>query len=83
MGKESGHYLGWDQKFEYEWGITDRLQASLYLNLNAVDIDGVAGFADRSDFGFLGTQFALKYNVLSPFKDPIGLSLYVEPGYVG
>jgi hypothetical protein len=41
FGKESGSYFGWDQKYEYEWGITDRLQASLYLNFNAVDIEGV------------------------------------------
>ena len=82
FGKESGSYFGWDQKYEYEWGITDRLQASLYLNFNAVDIEGVPGFADRNDFGFMGTQFALKYNVLSPFKDPIGISFYVEPGYI-
>jgi hypothetical protein len=82
IGKESGHYLGWDQKYEYEWGITDRLQASVYLNFNAVDIDDVPGFTDRSDFGFMGTQVAFKYNVLSPFKDPIGLSFYIEPGYI-
>lgn len=82
IGKESGRYVGWDQKYEIEWGITDHLQASIYANFNGVDIDGVPGFEDRSDFGFLGTQFALKYNILSPFKDPIGLSLYVEPGYV-
>ena len=82
LGKESGDYLGWDQKYEYEWGITDRLQASVYANFNYVDIKGVPGFEDRSDMGFQGLQVALKYNVLSPFKDPIGLALYIEPGYV-
>lgn len=81
-GKVNGHYLGWDQKYEYEWGITDRLQASVYANFNMVDIEGVTGFEDRSDFGFLGAQVAFKYNVLSPFKNPVGISFYVEPGYV-
>lgn len=83
LDKGDGHYLGWDQKYEFEYGITDHLQASLYVNFNLVDISGVRDFEDKdADFGFSAVLFALKYNVLSPFKDPIGLSFYVEPGYI-
>lgn len=81
--KGDGHYLGWDQTFEYEYGWTDRLQTSLYLNFNYVDIENVRDMANKeADFGFRSVQMAFKYNVLSPFKDPVGLSFYLEPGYV-
>ena len=83
MGKAEGSYLGWDQTIEFEYGITDRFQASLYANFNYVDIEGVPGFEDKDDdFGFRSVLLAMKYNVLSPFKDPFGLAFYVEPGFI-
>ncbi len=83
VDKGRGDYLGWDQKFEVEYGITDRLQVSFYANTSFVDISNVPGFEDKdADFGFWSTQMALKYNILSPFKDPVGLAFYIEPGYI-
>jgi hypothetical protein len=43
--------------------------------------DGRKHAREHSRFAFQGNQIALKYMMLSPFKDPFGLAFYVEPGY--
>jgi hypothetical protein len=79
--KGAGSYNALDLQQELEYGITDRFQASLYLNERYHAIDGVGSPADRDQFAFQGVQASLKYAFLSPYKDPLGLALYVEPGY--
>ncbi|HTI71563.1 MAG TPA: DUF6662 family protein [Candidatus Limnocylindria bacterium] len=85
IGKESGRFLGMDFRTEIETGLTDRLQASLYLNSNYFYSKGAQGssdsFADKNYFGVSGTSAEFKYQILSPVKDFIGLALYLEPGY--
>jgi len=80
-GKGDGSYDALDLRQELEYGITDRLQASLYLNERYHAIDDVEGLKDRDQFAFQGVQASLKYAFLSPYKDPLGFALYVEPGY--
>ena len=82
-GKETGHYDAQDYKFELEHGITDRFQVSGYVNFESHHIRGLEpDFEDvNRDFGFKGLQASFKYNVLSPYKDGIGLAFYVEPGW--
>lgn len=82
-GKAEGHYDAQDYKFELEHGITDRLQVSAYANFRSHHIDGLEPEFDdvHRDFGFQGLQASLKYNVLSPYKDGVGLAFYVEPGW--
>jgi hypothetical protein len=88
--KASGHYDAQDYALELEHGFTDRLQASVYVNLRSHDItDSAPREADGSpeypnlkrSFGFQGVQASLKWNLRSPYKDGWGLALYVEPGY--
>jgi hypothetical protein len=91
--KGKGDYDAIDLKQEIEYGFTDRLQGSLYLNERFFNIEGAAPleeqedgtlapeYPDRHGFGFQGVQASLKYNFLSPYSDPIGLAVYVEPGY--
>lgn len=86
LDKGPGQYAGFDFKQELEYGITDRLQMSLYFNERyhrfsggAVEEDGAEKQLHR--FSYDGNQVAFKYNVLSPFKDAVGLAFYVEPGY--
>ncbi len=55
---------------EFEYAFTDRLTGSLYVDTGA--------FSDQG-FVFQGLRSAWNYNMLSPFKDPIGLGLYLEP----
>lgn len=82
FGKESGDYLGWDQQVELEYGMSDRLQLILEAKTNYVDIDNVPGFKNRSSFGLRALEIGAKYNVLSPFMDPVGLSFVAEAGWV-
>jgi Family of unknown function (DUF6662) len=91
--KGAGDYDALDLKQEIEYGITDRFQASLYLNERYHAIEDSAPleendegeeepeFGNRDEFAFQGVQLAFKYNVLSPYEDPLGLALYLEPGY--
>ena len=79
--KGQGSYNALDLKQEIEYGITDRWQASLYLNERYHNIDGLESPPDRDQFGFQGVQVSTKYAFLSPYKDPFGFALYAEPGY--
>ncbi len=86
-GRAFGAYNAMDFKTEAEYGITDNLQVSLYLNSgtmnarNAPDDDdpnGATGFSrKRAYFQSVSAEFI--YRVLSPVKDPIGLAFYLEP----
>lgn len=92
-----GDYSAWQSRSELEYGVTDSLQSALYANYTQVDAlqnraDGTTGpgafvpdSADpdaryRSRF-FESFSNEWIYRVLSPYKDPIGLALYVEPSY--
>lgn len=92
--KGGGDYDALDLKQEIEYGFTDRFQASLYLNETYHRIKDSAPFEEdeetgeresefgnRDEFNFQGVQTSFKYAFLSPYKDPIGFALYLEPGY--
>jgi hypothetical protein len=85
-GKAGGSYTAFDLRNEAEYGFTDRLQAAFYLNssyLYSKDVpepgDPVETLETRNEFKVNGVSLELKYQILNPFKDPLGLSLYVEP----
>lgn len=94
-GQSRGDYDLWQARTEFEYGITDRLQTALYLNYDHVSAfhnraDGTTGpgaFVPDSvdpDARYRRTFFQSFsnewiYRVLSPYKDPIGLALYIEP----
>jgi hypothetical protein len=91
-GKGAGEYHALDLRQEIEYGVTNRFQASLYLNERYHAIhdsqpfefeDGVAEpeYPNRDQLAFDGVQAELKYALLSPYEDPIGLAFYVEPGW--
>jgi hypothetical protein len=82
--KDEGHYDAFDVLFELEYGITDRFQTSTYLAFDGRSQGnlGADGPDDVSGFRFNGLKQAFKYNLLSPYKDPIGLSLYAEPEWM-
>src|SRR5215472_16062412 len=85
VGKESGTFSATDFRTELEYGFTDRLQGSIYLNYNYFYVhDAVASsgpLENRNFFGVNGVSSEWKYQILSPFKDSFGLTLYLEPGY--
>jgi hypothetical protein len=94
-GQSNGEFDLWQLRSEFEYGVTDRLQTSLYLNYGAVNAlhnrpDGSTGpgafIPDAVDPGaryrdtfFESISNEWIYRVLSPYKDPIGLALYIEP----
>ena len=91
-GKGQGSYNALDLKQEVEYGVTDHFQASLYLSQRYHAIhdsqpveleDGVEEpeYPNRNQFQFDGVQAEFKYSFLSPYKDPLGFALYVEPGW--
>ena len=82
-GKDSGHYDAQDYKLEVERGITERFQASAYLNVASHHIRGLDGEfepVDR-DFGFQGFSAEFKYQLLSPEKQGFGVAFSAEPGW--
>ena len=81
--RQFSHHL-WDFREEIEYGLTERLSASLYLNFRQEQkIAREAGLGDSSDFNFKGVSAEFKYQLLNPNKKPIGLALYFEPTYNG
>lgn len=82
-GKDAGHYDAQNYRLELEHGFTDKLTVSTYANFVSHDVHGLEPEFDDvdRDFAFQGLSAEFKYNVLSPYKHPIGLTLYAEPGW--
>jgi hypothetical protein len=85
-GKNEGSYYGFDFESEVEYGFTDQFQASLSLEnryINNRNVDGPRDSLDDTDgYRFGGVAASGKYRLLSPFKDPMGLALRLETGFV-
>lgn len=85
-GKGAGSYTAFDLSQELEHGFTDNFTASLYLH-SSYDFmrnvpnpeDAAAKLPNRDAFNVNGASLELRYRLLSPYKDPIGLSFYMEP----
>ena len=74
----------WDFREEIEYGFTDKLSGSLYLNFKQDQIVAQEpGLADSSKFSFKGVSAELKYQLLNPNTKPVGVALYFEPTYNG
>jgi hypothetical protein len=85
-GKSAGSYTAFDLRNELEHGFTDRFSASFYLNsmyhyVHNVpdDEDTTANLPQQNSFDISGVSVEMKYQVLSPYKDPLGFTLYLEP----
>jgi len=81
-GKDTGSYHALDFDTEIECGFTDRFQSSLAVVNHYNSNTNVEGLDDLNSFQFGGVEFSSKYRVLSPFKDPSGLALRLEGGYL-
>ena len=90
-GRAFGHYDATDLRTEFEYGVTDNFQASLYVNSNRMHATGAPDDDDeRGQTGFtrhnltvqsLSTE--LVYRAISPYKNKHGwgLAFYIEPEY--
>ena len=89
FGKNSGDYEFHDIRPEIEYGITDKLTIGAEImifdhnySVDSEDLEpmvetqgGIGGRFNDTQYG--GFELALKYNLLSPYKDIIGLSVGV------
>ena len=92
-GREFEQWLKWkaghshesfnefESRTEIEYGFTDDLQGSLYLNYNweRTHPHLPLGPVDSSDA--VSVSGELIWRLLNPYFDPFGLALYVEPSY--
>jgi hypothetical protein len=81
-GKRAGDYYAFDSDTEFEYGLTEKLQASLAVVNHYFHIRGVEDLPDTNGYRFGGVQISTKYRLLSPFKDPLGVALRLEAGYL-
>ncbi|MGB8342120.1 MAG: DUF6662 family protein [Chthoniobacterales bacterium] len=81
-GKNEGTYFGSDYETEFEYGFTDRFQASLSAVNHYFYNQDVPDLSNRNNYRFGGVEASGKYRLLSPFKDPLGLALRLEGGYL-
>ncbi len=76
-------YNSYENRIEFETGLTDRLQTAVYLNTGQksfalTDADGeITGLGKSSSFSFSNEW---KLNILNPSVSPVGLGLYAEYG---
>jgi hypothetical protein len=72
-------YSRLENRVEIEFGLTDRLQTSFYLNLaNTTEADVHGQRVTR--FEYTGVSSEWKYKLLDPVADALGMALYVEGG---
>ena len=78
IGKDIPYYAAFDNRMEFEWGITNKLQTAFYINFSNTSLD--AGTGMETEFEFEGISSEWKYQLSSPSKDPVGFALYTELG---
>ena len=69
----------YEDRLEFEVGLTDRLQTAFYLNFSAKTLD--EGAARVSEFEWGGISSEWKYKLMDPVADAVGMALYVEGSY--
>jgi len=78
MEKDAGDYHRLDLREEFEFGLTDRLTTSAYLNLRYQAIRSVPGETNEHMFGFESVSSEWKFKVTDPTTDLVGFLLYGE-----
>ena len=81
IGKGSGYYYQYQPRFEFEYGVTDRLSASLYLNFNQITAENNS--FDSKNFTFSSTSLELRYRLTNPDEIFIDPAIYFEFAYGG
>jgi hypothetical protein len=68
-----------DNRVEYEWGLTDNLQAAFYFNFRNITTDNTSGGVTTA-FKFQGISSEFKYQLTNPVTNALGFALYGELG---
>lgn len=79
VGKDGGRYARWDFREEFEYGLAEKLTTALYLNFEDEFSSGVDGREDSGGgLDFAGISSEWKYQLASPYTDPVGVAVYFE-----
>lgn len=78
VGKDIPFYSAIDNRFEFEVGLSERLQTAFYLNFRKVNSDDGTGMTEHFNFEGISTEW--KYQFTKPGKDPLGFAVYEEIG---
>ncbi|MFA3783113.1 DUF6662 family protein [Melioribacteraceae bacterium 4301-Me] len=81
ISKGLGYYSRWQPRIEFEYGITDRLTGSMYLNFN--EVKSSENNYQSKPFSFSTTSFELRYRLSNPNQWLIDPALYFELAYGG
>ena len=81
IDKGAGFYYRWQPRFEVEYGITDRLTASMYFNLN--EVKSSENPNSSKPLGLSTTSFEFRYRLSNPSEYFVDPALYFEFGYGG
>ncbi len=76
--KDAGTWNNLLLREEIEYGVTDRLNGSIYLNTSYQGNPGVPGFDNERSFGFKSMSTEWKYKLTEPAVDWVGVLLYGE-----
>ncbi len=76
IGKED-YFVRFDERLEFEVGLTDQLMTAFYLNWSAITADDTMGVR-ASETEFTGVSSEWKLKLSDPVADPIGVGLYGE-----
>jgi hypothetical protein len=76
-GKED-YFVAFDERLEFEVGLTDRLMTAFYLNWSAVTADVDPPGARQSATEFTGVSSEWKLKLMDPVAAAFGLALYGE-----
>lgn len=81
IGRQSGFFYQFQPRFEFEYGITDRLSASLYFNFNQVTAED--NNISSKPLEFSSTSLELRYRLTNPGEIFVDPALYFEFAYGG
>lgn len=81
IGRQAGFYYQFQPRFEFEYGVTDRLSTSFYFNFNQVTAED-NGFHSEP-LRFASTSLEMRYRLSNPGEFFIDPALYFEFAYGG
>jgi len=81
IGKEMGYYYQFQPRFEFEYGVLDRLTASLYFNFEQIKTEGNS--FESKGFTFSSTSIEFRYRFTEQNEIFIDPALYFEFAYGG
>ncbi|MFA6599129.1 MAG: hypothetical protein WCS69_15505 [Ignavibacteriaceae bacterium] len=81
IGKADGYFYRFQPRMEFEYGITDRLTTSFYMNFDSQQIENST--TSSKEFGFDGTAIEFRYRLTELGEYMVDPAVYFELTYAG